>query len=92
MIERAVAFSHLDLSSPASRQKMHSVQIFKDIKKLLPNEAFTVEAGDTDSKVIKKLDDKESFATLGLHLGFSAKLRIWQVSAYKMEPRSGFIS
>ena len=24
-----------------------------------------------------------------LHLGFSAKLRIWQVSACKMEPRSG---
>ena len=31
-------------------------------------------------------------ATLGLHLGFSAKLRIWQVSACKMEPRSGIIS
>ena len=30
-------------------------------------------------------------ATLGLHLGFSAKLRIWQVSACKMEPRSGYI-
>ena len=30
-------------------------------------------------------------ATLGLHLGFSARLRIWQVSAYKMEPRSGSI-
>ena len=28
-------------------------------------------------------------ATLGLHLGFSAKLRTWQVSACKMEPRSG---
>ena len=27
-----------------------------------------------------------------LHLGFSAKLRIWQVSACKMEPRSGNIS
>ena len=26
-----------------------------------------------------------------LHLGFSAKLRIWQVSACKMEPRSGII-
>ena len=26
------------------------------------------------------------FATLGLHLGFSARLRIWQVSACKMEP------
>ena len=26
-----------------------------------------------------------------LHLGFSAKLRIWQVSACKMEPRSGMI-
>ena len=30
-------------------------------------------------------------ATLGLHLGFSAKLRTWQVSACKMEPRSGTI-
>ena len=29
------------------------------------------------------------FATLGLHLSFSAKLRIWQVSACKMEPQSG---
>ena len=29
---------------------------------------------------------------LGLHFGFSAKLRIWQVSACKMEPRSGIIS
>ena len=28
-------------------------------------------------------------ATLGLHLGFSAKLRIWQVSGRKMEPWSG---
>ena len=27
-----------------------------------------------------------------LHLGFSAKLRIWQASACKMEPRSGIIS
>ena len=27
-----------------------------------------------------------------LHLGFSAKLRIWQVPACKMEPRSGIIS
>ena len=26
--------------------------------------------------------------TLGLHLGFSAKLKIWQVPACKMEPRS----
>ena len=26
-----------------------------------------------------------------LHLGFSAKLRIWQVSACKMEPQSGFM-
>ena len=26
-----------------------------------------------------------------LHLGFSAKLRIWQVPACKMEPRSGII-
>ena len=25
------------------------------------------------------------------HLGFSVKLRIWQVSAWKMEPRSGYI-
>ena len=31
----------------------------------------------------------DNIATLGLHLGFSAKLRIWQVSACKMEPRSG---
>ena len=32
-----------------------------------------------------------NFATLGLHLGFSAKLKILQVSACKMEPRSGYI-
>ena len=32
-----------------------------------------------------------SIATLELHLGFSAKLRIWQVPACKMEPRSGYI-
>ena len=32
-----------------------------------------------------------NIATLGLHLGFSAKLKIWQVSACKMEPRSGTI-
>ena len=31
-------------------------------------------------------------ATLGLHLGISAKLRFWQVSACKMEPQSGIIS
>ena len=31
-------------------------------------------------------------ATLGLHLGFTTKMRIWQVSACKMEPRSGIIS
>ena len=30
-------------------------------------------------------------ATLGLHLGLSANLRIWQVSACKLEPRSGMI-
>ena len=30
-------------------------------------------------------------ATLRLYLGFSAKLRIWQVSACKMEPQSGMI-
>ena len=30
-------------------------------------------------------------ATLGLHLGFSVKLRIWQVPACKMEPQSGYI-
>ena len=34
-----------------------------------------------------------NIATLGLrlHLGFSAKLRIWQISTCKMEPRSGTI-
>ena len=31
-------------------------------------------------------------ATLDLHLGFSVTLRIWQVTACKMEPRSGNIS
>ena len=31
------------------------------------------------------------FATLELHLGFSALLKIWQVLACKMEPRSGII-
>ena len=30
-------------------------------------------------------------ATLRLHLGFSAKLTIWQVPTCKMEPRSGNI-
>ena len=30
-------------------------------------------------------------ATLELHLGFSAMLRIWQVPACKMDPRSGII-
>ena len=30
-------------------------------------------------------------ATVGLHLGFSAWLKIWQVPACKMEPRSGYI-
>ena len=34
---------------------------------------------------------KTLFATLGLHLGFSAKLKIWQVPACIMEPRSGYI-
>ena len=33
----------------------------------------------------------ENIATLGLHLRFSAKLRVWQVPACKMEPRSGMI-
>ena len=33
----------------------------------------------------------ENSATLGLHLRFSAKLRVWQVPACKMEPRSGMI-
>ena len=41
----------------------------------------------------KKLLDDNSlfFATLGLHLGFSAKLNMRQVSACKMEPQSGFM-
>ena len=30
-------------------------------------------------------------ATCGLHPGFLVKLRIWQVSAWKMEPQSGYI-
>ena len=34
---------------------------------------------------------KESYCHTRLHLGFSAKLRIWQVPACKMEPRSGII-
>ena len=34
---------------------------------------------------------KTIFATLGLHLRFSAKLKIWQIPACKMEPRSGYI-
>ena len=33
----------------------------------------------------------ENIATLRLHLRFSAKLRVWQVPACKMEPRSGMI-
>ena len=33
----------------------------------------------------------KDIATLGLHLGFSAKLKILQVPACKMEPRSGYI-
>ena len=40
---------------------------------------------------IKLLCSWSIFATLGLHLGFSAKLRIWQVPTCKMEPRSGYI-
>ena len=34
---------------------------------------------------------KMFIATLGLHLGFSAKLGIWQVPACKMEPQRGII-
>ena len=34
---------------------------------------------------------ESSFCHTRLHLGFSAKLRIWQVPACKMEPRSGTI-
>ena len=30
-------------------------------------------------------------ATLGLHLGFPAVLKIWQIPACKVEPRSGYI-
>ena len=30
-------------------------------------------------------------ATVGLHLGFSARMKIWQVPGCKMEPRSGMI-
>ena len=37
------------------------------------------------------IEDWGIIATLGLHLGFSAKLRIWQLSACKMKPRSGTI-
>ena len=32
-----------------------------------------------------------NFCHTRLHIGFSAKLGIWQVSACKMEPRSGII-
>ena len=39
----------------------------------------------------ERTDLYKFFATLGLHLGFSAKLRIWQVPTCKMEPRSGMI-
>ena len=42
--------------------------------------------------VIHKNKDISLFATLGLHLGISAKLKIWQVPACKMEPRSGTIT
>ena len=31
------------------------------------------------------------FTTVGLHLGYSARLKIWQVPARKMEPQSGYI-
>ena len=31
------------------------------------------------------------FATLGLHIGFSAELKIWQISTCKMEPWSGYM-
>ena len=34
----------------------------------------------------------KNISTLGLNLGFSAELRIWQVPACKMEPRSGINS
>ena len=33
----------------------------------------------------------QGIVTLGLHLEFSAKLRIWQVPTCKMEPQSGII-
>ena len=46
-----------------------------------------------DPKIVMDLKYLDPiFATLGLHLGFSAKLKIWQVPACKMEPRSGIIS
>ena len=33
----------------------------------------------------------KSYCQTRLHLGFSAKLGVWQDSAFKMEPRSGII-
>ena len=43
-----------------------------------------------DPKIVMDLKYLDPiFSTLGLHLGFSAKLKIWQVPACKMEPRSG---
>ena len=42
--------------------------------------------------IYDKKDKIHQIATLGLHLGFSAKLKIWQVPTCKKKPRSGIIS
>ena len=41
--------------------------------------------------IYDKKDKIHQIATLGLHLGFSAKLKILQVPACKIEPQRGYI-
>ena len=43
-------------------------------------------------KLSQLLPNQHEYCHTWLHLGFSAKLRIWQVRACKMKPRSGSIT
>ena len=49
-----------------------------------PRDGDKLRDGDPSMEICGNLD--YTMATLGLHLGFSAMLRIWQVPACKMEP------
>ena len=53
---------------------------------------FKLQAGLSCAKLGASLYLSCFYCHTRLHLGFSAKLRIWQVPACKMEPRSGNIS